>query len=53
LTTNKMIPVLPNGRPMFPNDPMNTCALDKIITDPSKIPPPSQNNAIAVFQQAA
>lgn len=53
LTTNKMIPILPNGRPMFPNDPMNTCPIDKIITDPSQIPPPSQNNAIAMFQQAA
>ncbi len=52
-TTQKMIPVLPNGRPMYPNDPMNTCPLDKIITDPSKIPPPSVNNAIASFQQAA
>jgi hypothetical protein len=52
-TTNKMIPILRDGRPMFPNDPMNTCPVDKIITDPSKIPPPSANNAIANFQQAA
>lgn len=52
-TTQKMIPVLRDGRPMFPNDPMNTCPIDKIITDPSKIPPPSVNNAIASFQQAA
>jgi hypothetical protein len=51
--TNKMIPVLPDGRPMFINDPMYTCPQDKIIIDPTKIPPPSINNATAAFQQVA
>jgi hypothetical protein len=53
LITKKMIPILRDGRPMYPNDSMYTCPLDQIITDPSKIPPPSQTNAIANFQQAA
>ena len=53
LATNKMIPVLRDGRAMYTNDPMNMCPTDKIITDPSKIPPPSVNNAIANYQQVA
>ncbi len=51
--TNKMIPVLPDGRAMFINDPMYTCPQDKILLDPKNIPPPSINNATANFQQVA
>lgn len=52
-TTKKMIPVLPDGRPMFPNDPQNTCPPSNLVTDPSRVPPPSMNNALANFQQVA
>jgi hypothetical protein len=52
-TTKKMIPVLPNGRPMYPNDPLNTCPPGSLIIDYNKVPPPSMNNALANFQQVA
>ena len=49
-TTKKVIPVLENGRPMFPTDPLLTCPPANLITDPAKVPPPSLNNAPASFQ---
>lgn len=52
-TTKKVIPVLSDGRPMYPNDPLLSCPRASIITDPAKIPPPSLNNATASFQQIA
>jgi hypothetical protein len=50
-TTNKVIPVLADGRPMYPTDPMLICPPASLITDPAKVPPPSLNNAAASFQQ--
>ena len=50
-TTNKVIPVLSDGRPMYPTDPMLICPPASLITDPSKVPPPSLTNAAASFQQ--
>ena len=52
-TTKKVIPVLADGRPMFPNDPLLTCPPASLVTDPAKVPPPSLNNAVASFQQVA
>lgn len=52
-TTQKMIPVLPDGRPMYPNDPLLTCPPSRLITDPKRVPPPSINNSLANFQQVA
>ncbi len=52
-TTKKVIPVLPDGRPMFPTDPLLTCPPSQLITDPAKVPPPSLNNATASQQQAS
>lgn len=52
-TTQKMIPVLPDGKPMYPNDPLNTCPPANLILDYAKVPPPSMNNALANFQQVA
>jgi hypothetical protein len=51
--TNKVIPILSNGRPMYPTDPMLICPPANLITDPTKVPPPSLNNAAANFQQVA
>lgn len=51
--TKKMIPILRNRRPMFPNDPQNTCPRLDLITEPGRVPPPSTNNALANFQQVA
>jgi hypothetical protein len=52
-TTKKVIPVLADGRPMYPTDPLLTCPPAKLITDPARIPPPSLTNATASFQQVA
>jgi hypothetical protein len=52
-TTKKVIPILSDGRPMYPNDPLLTCPPASLITDPTKVPPPSLNNAVASFQQVA
>lgn len=52
VTTNRIIPILPNGRPMYPNDNTLNCSAANIITDPAKIPPPSANtNSVQAAQQ--
>ena len=52
-TTNKVIPVLSDGRPMYPTDPLLTCPAAKLTTNPNEVPPPSLMNATASFQQVA
>ena len=51
--SNKAIPVTTDGQPYYPTDPLLACPSSQLFTDPSKIPAPSVNNAIASYQQEA